>query len=183
MHQAGVDKSREQIIGRADGMHVAREMEVEILHRDNLAVAPAGRPALDAEDRPERRLANTGDDLLADFVKTEGKTYGRDCLALTQRRRGYGRDIDILAVRPVFQPVDQAKLYLGLVVAVELQFVVLDADGRGYLANRLHRRGLGYLDIALHIPLQILFSRCLFSGRRKGAFFLLERLVHPWSSK
>ena len=33
----------------ADGVDVAGQVEVEVLHRDDLAVAAAGRAALDAE--------------------------------------------------------------------------------------------------------------------------------------
>ena len=56
--EAVVEERPGQVVGRADGMDVAGQVEVEVLHRDDLAVAAAGRAALDPEDRPERRLAD-----------------------------------------------------------------------------------------------------------------------------
>ncbi len=57
VHEVAVDHGREQVVGRADGVDVAGEVQVEVLHREQLRVAAAGRAALDAEDRAERRLA------------------------------------------------------------------------------------------------------------------------------
>ena len=53
----GLDHGREQVVGRADRVDVAREVEVQVLHRHDLGVATAGGAALDPEDRPERGLA------------------------------------------------------------------------------------------------------------------------------
>jgi len=49
-------------------MHVAREVEVQVLHRNDLRVAAAGCAALDPEDGAERRFAQTEDRLGADAV-------------------------------------------------------------------------------------------------------------------
>ena len=56
--EAVVDEGAGQVVGRADRVDVAGQVEVEVLHRDDLAVAAAGRAALDPEHRPERRLAD-----------------------------------------------------------------------------------------------------------------------------
>ena len=56
--EAVVEERAGQVVRRADGVDVAGQVEVEVLHRDDLAVAAAGRAALDPEDRPERRLAD-----------------------------------------------------------------------------------------------------------------------------
>ena len=49
-----VDQRGEQVVGGADGVEVAGEMEVDVLHRHDLGVAAAGRAALDAETWAER---------------------------------------------------------------------------------------------------------------------------------
>ena len=49
--QVVVDHRRQQVVRRGDGVEVAGEVQVEQLHRDHLAVAAAGRAALDAEGR------------------------------------------------------------------------------------------------------------------------------------
>jgi hypothetical protein len=64
-----VDEGGEQVVSRTDGVVVASEVEVEVLHRDNLAVAPAGRAALDAEDGAQGRLANADGRPVADPVE------------------------------------------------------------------------------------------------------------------
>ena len=52
-----VDQRCEQVVGSADGMEIAGEMQVDVFHRHDLRVAPAGGAALDAEAGPERGLA------------------------------------------------------------------------------------------------------------------------------
>ena len=47
-----VEHSGDQIVRGADGMDIAGQMQVEILHWHDLAVAAAGRPALNAKGRP-----------------------------------------------------------------------------------------------------------------------------------
>ena len=61
-----VDQRREQIVGGADGMEIAGEMEVDVLHRHDLRVAAAGSAALHAEAGAEARLAHADERLLAD---------------------------------------------------------------------------------------------------------------------
>ena len=66
MQDVRLDDRREQVVRHADRMHVACEVEVEVLHGDDLRVAAAGRAALDPEDRSERRFAQTQNRLRAD---------------------------------------------------------------------------------------------------------------------
>ncbi len=53
-----VEEARGEVVRGADGVDVAGEVEVEVLHGDDLAVAAAGGAALDAEDRAQRGLAD-----------------------------------------------------------------------------------------------------------------------------
>ena len=52
-----VDQRRQQVVGGGDGVEIAGEMEIDVLHRHDLGIAAAGRAALDAEAGPERGLA------------------------------------------------------------------------------------------------------------------------------
>ncbi len=94
-----VDQRREQIVRRRDGVEVAGEVEVDVLHRHDLGVAAAGRAALHAEGRAERRLAQAQHRLLADVVERVGEADRGGGLALAGRRRRDRRDQDQLAVR------------------------------------------------------------------------------------
>ena len=55
----GVEHRREQVVGRADRVDVAGEVQVEVLHRHDLGHAAAGGAALDAEHRA-RATARAG---------------------------------------------------------------------------------------------------------------------------
>ena len=57
VQEVRLEHRREQVVGGADRVDVAGEVEVHVLHRHDLGVAGAGRAALDPEHGPERRLA------------------------------------------------------------------------------------------------------------------------------
>ena len=59
----------EQVVGRADGVHIPGEVQVDVLHRDNLRIAAARSPALDAENRAEGGLAQGQHGLFAQAVQ------------------------------------------------------------------------------------------------------------------
>ena len=44
-----VDQRREKIVRRRDGVEVASEMQIDVLHRHHLRIAAAGRAAFHAE--------------------------------------------------------------------------------------------------------------------------------------
>src|SRR5262245_50958371 len=93
-----VDQRREQIVGGADRMEVAGEMEVDVLHRHNLSVAASRRAALHAETGTERGFADADDSLLADLVERIAEADRGRGLALAGRRRRNGGNEDQLAV-------------------------------------------------------------------------------------
>jgi hypothetical protein len=95
----GVEQRGEQVVGCADGVDVAGEVQVEVLHRDG---------------------------------------------------RRHAGDADQLAVGQPAQPVEDSKADLGLVAAVRLDLVGVQA---GLLGDRLDRLELGFLrdlEAALH---------------------------------
>jgi hypothetical protein len=88
-----------QIVRRSDRVVVAGQMEIEVFHRNDLAVATAGRATLDAEDWSERRLADRRGSIPTDPVQALRQADRGRGLALAQRRRVDGRDHDVLAPR------------------------------------------------------------------------------------
>ena len=93
----------EQVVGRGDGVHVAGQVEVEVLHRHDLAVTAAGRAALDAEGGAHRRLADGDRGPLADVAEGLPQPDRRGRLPLAERRRGDGGDDDVPGPGPVGQ--------------------------------------------------------------------------------
>src|SRR3954454_25276667 len=97
--KAVVDEGPGQVVGSPDGMDVAGEMEVEVLHRYDLAV-PTGRgAALDPEHRTERRLPDADGCLAADRLEPLRQADRRRRLAFTERGRGDRRDDNVRPAR------------------------------------------------------------------------------------
>ena len=143
-----VEESAGEVVGRPDGVDVAGQVEVEVLHRDDLAVAAAGRSALDAEDRSERRLADVDRRPLADEVEALGQPDRGRRLALAQRRRRDRGDDHVLASRALgLEPPDRLERDLGLGRPVQLELVIGDPEVARHVDDRTRRDGSGDLEI------------------------------------
>ncbi len=141
--QVVVDHRRQQVVRRGDGVEVAGEVEVEQLHRDDLAVAAAGRAALDAERRAHRRLAQRDHRVLADVLHGLTEPDRGGGLALAERRRRDRGDDDVLGLRSIAQLVDRIEPDLGEIAAVRLEQVLADPHLGGDLGHRLRARARG----------------------------------------
>ena len=64
-----LEHRREQVVRRPDRVDVAGEVQVQVLHRDDLGVAAARGAALDPEDRAERSLTEAEHRLAADVAE------------------------------------------------------------------------------------------------------------------
>ena len=147
-----VDQRAQQIVGGADGVEVAGEVQVDVLHRHHLGIAAAGGAALDAEARAERRLAQAQHRLLADVVERVGEADRGGGLALARRRRRDRGHQDQLAVRLVLERLDVVHRHLGLVVAVGIEILRRDAElFLGEFHDRPLLGGLGNFDVGLGI--------------------------------
>ena len=125
--QVVVDRRRQQVIGRGDRMEVPGEVEIQILHRDDLGVAAAGGTALDTKAGAQGGLAQCEDCLLSKERQRIGKADGDRGLALSCSRRVDGSDQDQLSVLFVLQGVQIALPDLCLVLSVVLQSLLRDA--------------------------------------------------------
>ena len=86
MKHTGIDSGRQQVVRCRNGMDVASEVEVEVLHWDDLAVAATGGSALDSESRSLTRLPHAGENPLVQMGSNRlAKTNGRGSLALAER--------------------------------------------------------------------------------------------------
>ena len=129
MHHARVERCRTQVVGSGDGVDVACQVQVEVLHRDDLRVSAAGGAALDAERRSLGRLPNGRHHPLTQ-VRTEclRKSNGRGRLAFAKRRgrdRGY---VDVLAIWALLQTIQDLQFHLGLVRTKQFQLRSSDAQ-------------------------------------------------------
>ena len=122
-----VDEGREQVVRERDGAEVTGEVQVDVLHRDDLRVAAAGGPALHPEDRAERWLAQADHRVLADGTQAVAEAHARRGLALARGSRADRGDEDELGRRIRGEAVKIGERHLRLVVAVWLDEVVGDA--------------------------------------------------------
>ena len=142
-----VEHRGEHVVRARDRVEVAGEVEVELLHRHDLRVAPARGAALDAERRPHRRLADRDDPALADVGERLTEADGGGRLALAQRRRGDRGHDDVLRPRPVGHRLDGVQLDLRDVVAVHLEQLERQVHLPGHVVQGLQRRRLRDVEV------------------------------------
>ena len=172
-----IEQRREQVVGSADGVKIAGKMKVYVLHRDDLGIAAAGRAALDAKHRPQRRLAQRGERVFSAAAERIGKADGGRSLSLARRCRRDGRDENELSVRRGGLFAQQVERNFRLVSAVRLNVCFADARSRGDLGNIFQRALVRDLDIGHPDPspytnrVSIQYSRPFFKcfpRRRRG---------------
>ena len=123
-----VDHRREQIVGGADRVQVAGEMEVDVLHRHDLGVTAAGGAAFDAKARPHAGFAQAEHRLFADQIERVAEPDRRRRLAFAGRGRGDRGDEDQFGVRPIGKRADVIERDLRLVSAVGRHRFVRNAE-------------------------------------------------------
>jgi hypothetical protein len=103
VEHARVDRGGQQVVGGGDGVDVAGQVQVEVFHRDDLAVTAAGCAALDAKGRALAGLADAGENPLAQVrAQRLAQPDHGGALALAQRGGGDGGHVDVLAIRLEF---------------------------------------------------------------------------------
>ena len=96
VQQARVQRRGAQVGGGRDGVDVAREVQVEVLHGDHLRVAAARGAALDAKGGALRGLADAGEHVAAQHrAQRLAHANGGGGLALAQRRGVDTRDLRV----------------------------------------------------------------------------------------
>jgi hypothetical protein len=134
-----VDHRGEQVVRGGDRVHVTGQVQVQQLERDRLAVAAAGRAALDAERRAHAGLADRDRGGPADVPERHPEADRGGGLALAERSGRDRGDDDVLGLRAVLQLFDGPQVDLGDVIAVLLDQPGRDADALGDFGYRLQR--------------------------------------------
>ena len=145
-----VQHRREKIVRRRHRMDIPREMQIDILHRDDLRISAAGRAALHAHARPQRRLAKTNHHLFPDLGKSLRQSHRRRRLPFTRRCRRNRRHQDQFPDRRTLDPLRQPQRHLGLVRPIRLQLLLRNSDRRRNLPDGLHLRPLRNLNVRQH---------------------------------
>ncbi len=125
-----VDHGGQEVVGGRHRVQVARQMQVQVLERDDLAVAAAGRAALDPEGGAHGGLADGDGRLPPDAGQGLTEADRRGGLALAERRGGHGGHDDVAGTGAVGQGLDGVEADLGDVRAVGLEQPGSDAHLR-----------------------------------------------------
>ena len=143
-----VDHRCQEVVCRADRVEIACEVEVDVLHGNDLSVSAAGSAALDTEDRSEGGLAQSDHYLLAELLQAVSESDCRRCLSFSCRCGVHRCHKDQLAVLPV-GILQKLVVDLSLILAVLFQIFVTDACLCRDLSDRKHLTFLRDFDITL----------------------------------
>ena len=128
-----VEHGGQQVVGVLYGMEVAGEVQVDVLHGDELGIATTSRAALYAEDGTQGGLAQSEHRLVTEGVHGVGQSDGGGGLALAGGRGIDGGHEDELGLLGLVGHL--GDVHLGHVVAVGDELVVGEAQLLGNLAN------------------------------------------------
>ena len=128
-----VEHRRQQIVRRGNRVKIAGEVEVDVLHRHDLRVAAARRPALHAEHRSHARLAHAEDGVLAEPTHRLREPDERGALPLA----GGGRiDTGDEHEAPFRGALRHLEIDFGLVLPVQIELVRVQTKIGGDVHDR-----------------------------------------------
>ena len=129
-----VEQCGNQVIGRCHGVEVARKVQVDIFRGQYLCISATGSTAFHSEARPERRLTQSDDCLLAYIVQAHTQPYTHCGLAHTGFGGGNGCNKDKF-VFGHFLVVYQTVRYFGDITAIVIHIVLGKSYPGGNFTN------------------------------------------------
>ena len=117
-----IDHRRQQVVGGFDGVDVAGEVQVDLLHRDDLRQAAASAAALDPEQRPGRRLSQAERRIGADPTQALGQADGARGFAFAGAGWRDRSHDDEATIWPVLEPLENVEADLCFVGSVGNHF-------------------------------------------------------------
>jgi hypothetical protein len=139
-----VEHRREQRVRARDRVKVSREMEIDVIHRNDLRVSAAGGSALHTEDRTEAWLANAQRNLLTHSPKRLRQSNRYRALSFAGRSRiGRGDDDEASADRPL----RDVERNLRFILSIEIELVAREAQLRGDVLDGTHFDALRDFDV------------------------------------
>ena len=140
----------QQIVGRADGVKIACEVQVDVLHGHHLCIPAACGAALYAEHGAEAGLPQREDDVFAHSVQRVRQAHAGGGFALARGRGADGRYKNDFGVLFFGQLFHKAVVHLGLVLSVGDQALTVQPQRRGHVGNGFQNGFLRDLDIGFH---------------------------------
>merc|ERR1719186_1942232 len=143
---------REKVVCRGDGVDIAREVKVELVHRDHLRVSAPRGAALDAESRSLRRLAHTGKHIPLQLgAQGLAQTYGGGGLAFAKRGGRDARHNHVAAVRAGGEAGEGGQGHFRLLLAVQVHLGGEEAHLCGEARNVFRSLSTSYFYVCGHL--------------------------------
>ena len=130
-----VEQGSNHVVRLRDGMEIAREVEVDLVHWQHLGIAATSSATLHAEARTEGWLTQSDNSLLAYLLHTECQTYTHGSLAIASLGRTDGCDQDEVMTGKL-RLVDGTRFHLGDVTTIILDLLLLQAQLLSDLVDR-----------------------------------------------
>ena len=146
-----VDQRGQEVVCRRDSVHIAGKMQIDFFHRHNLRITAAGRAALNAKHRTERRLTQGNDRFSSNQLHRIAETDRGRGLALAGRRRIDRGNQNQLPVGLVRERAVQLLAELAFILSIRLNVRFVNAERRRNLCNRLHLRLLRNFNVRKHL--------------------------------
>ena len=146
----GVQHGSQQVVCRANGVKVARKVQIDIFHGNDLGISAASRATFNTKNRTQRRLTQRNNHILAALGQRIGQANG--CGGLSFARRGrIDCSYQNKLARSMLFLAKQIEIDFSLVISVNLKVFVLDAYFLGNFTNEFRRCRLSNFDIAWHV--------------------------------
>ena len=114
-----------QVVGSTNGVEVAGEVQVDVLHGHHLSITAAGSTALDTKHRPQRGLTQGNHSLFPDLAQAVRKAHRGGGLTFAGGSRGNRCHQDQLTVWLILQVLQHPVVNLGLVIAILLNVLLI----------------------------------------------------------
>ena len=132
-----IQEGSNHVVGLCNGMEIASEMEINLIHRQNLGVTATCSTTLHAEARTQRWFAKSHYSLLANLLHTQGETHGYGGLAITSLgRTDSGNEDEMMVLKLV--SVNFVRSNLSDVTAVVFHLVFVNSKFCCHFIDRAH---------------------------------------------
>ena len=145
-----VDHGGKQVVRSTNSVEVAREVQIDVFHGNDLGVSATSCAALNAEHGAERRLAQRDQGVLANATHGVGQADRGGRFAFARRRGVNGRNQHELA-GGMSLVGKQVVVDLRLVVAVLLEIFLGHASTLGDHGDFLGGCSLGNFNVSQHV--------------------------------
>ena len=131
-------------------MEITCEMQVDVLHRNNLCISASCCSSLHSEARSERWLSKCYNSFFADLVKTQGEAYRYSGLSDTSLSSCYGCHEDKFALCN-FLRIYERSGNLGHIMSILSYVISFDSDAFCDFGNPAHFNASCDFNICLHL--------------------------------